>query len=331
MPVIHFRVVVLASMAVNPSELSVAELRRRFLDDGEPVSAPLLKRLRRDPRRGVRELHQKLARRRTRQRERRLHLDGLLHFERVLWRSGIERLAGVDEAGCGPLAGPVVAAAVIFPAAAVIEGIDDSKRLDPGVREVLAREIRARARAVAVGLAAVEEIDRLNIYRAALLAMRRAVEALPEPPQHLLVDARQIPGLAIPQNTFNKGDGINYSIAAASIIAKTHRDRLMEELDRQYPGYGFARHKGYCTAAHQEAIRRLGPSPVHRTSFTYLRELCGEYCALFYELQNRLGRLRQRQELAGFEAELADARSDLSEEEYRKLRLTLQRRWDQLH
>src|SRR5690606_15705237 len=122
----------------------------------------------------------------------------------------------------------------------------------------------------------------LNVYHAALLAMRRAVEALPMRPDHLLVDARTIPDLDLPQNAFHKGDGIDYSIAAASIIAKTHRDELMEKLDAQYPGYGFARHKGYATADHQAAVRRLGPSPIHRRSFTFLRELRGEYSEHFY-------------------------------------------------
>src|SRR4030095_11183112 len=125
----------------------------------------------------------------------------------------------------------------------------------------LALEIRAKASGIGVGTASVEEIDRINIYHAALLAMRRAVEALPRPPQHVLVDARTVPGVDVPQNQFNKGDGINFSIAAASIIAKTERDAMMDALDREYPGYGFASHKGYATPEHPAAITQLAPSP----------------------------------------------------------------------
>ena len=153
-------------------------------------------------------------------------------------------------------------------------------------------------------MASVEEIDRLNIYHAALLAMRRAVEALPRRPQHVLVDARTVPGVDMPQNPFNKGDGINFSIAAASIIAKTERDRMMEALDREYPGYGFASHKGYGTSEHREALLRLGPSAVHRMSFPVMHELRGEYSALFYVLKEQLEAARTRAALDELEAAL---------------------------
>jgi len=312
------------------SELSVAEIRRLLAEQERPLSPQLLRRLQRDPRRGVRQLSGSWGRRAQREKQQRKRLDALLNFERVLWRSGIERIAGVDEAGMGPLAGPVVAAAVVFAPDVAIDGIDDSKRLVPEQRERLALEIRACARGVGVGLAAVAEIDTLNVYQAGLLAMRRAVEALPEPPQHLLVDARRIPGFDLPQNQFQKGDGIDFSIAAASIIAKTHRDALMEQLDREYPGYGFARHKGYCTPEHQAAVRRLGPCPIHRQSYAFLSELCGGYSALFYRLQQQLEGLRGAAELAGFEAELKACDAQLAESELRKLRLTLGRRWKAL-
>jgi len=308
-------------------QLSVEELRRRFVQGDEPVSGQLLNRLRRDRRQGVRQIHDLLRRRVERDREERLRLDAMLNFERVLWKSGVTRIAGVDEAGVGPLAGPVVAAAVVFPPGAELAGVDDSKRLPPERREELAEEILAAAAGVAVGVADVAEIDRLNVYHAALLAMRRAVEALPEPPEHLLVDAREVPEVRCPQNRFDKGDGINFSIAAASIVAKTHRDRLMAELDRRHPEYGFARHKGYCTADHQEAIRCHGPCEVHRMSFQFIRELCGEFSDLFYELRERLGAVAARAELAAFEEGLPGHRETLAEEEYRKLRLMVTRRW----
>jgi ribonuclease HII len=268
-----------------------------------------------------------LKRRLERDRGERLRLDAMLHLERVLWSSGVQHVAGVDEAGMGPLAGPVVAAAVVFPPGSMLAGIDDSKRLPPDERDRLAESIRREAAGIGIGIAEVEEIDRLNIYRAGLLAMRRAVDALPMIPQHLLVDARRIPDLAIPQNPFDKGDGIDFSIAAASILAKTHRDRLMAELDRCHPGYGLARHKGYATAEHQRAIRRLGPSPVHRRSFTYLRELRGEYSPLFYELKQRLEGATGADGLSVCEDEIAACRGALDESEQRKLRVLLSRRW----
>ncbi|MEZ4334738.1 MAG: ribonuclease HII [Myxococcota bacterium] len=294
------------------------------------VTPQLLKSLQRDTRQGVRALYATARRRFERERDERLRLDALLNFERVLWRQGLTRVAGIDEAGTGPLAGPVVAAAVVFPPdCPPIPGIDDSKRVDPENRVRLAELIRKHA-TFGVGIASVEEIDALNVYRAALEAMRRAVEALPEAPEHLLVDAREVPGVACPQNPFLKGDGLNYSIAAASIIAKTHRDALMEQLDRAHPGYGLARHKGYATPEHQAAIRRLGPSPIHRQSFSFIRELCGEYSPAFYALQRRLDAARTAEALKQFEAAFATERATLSEDEQRKLRLVLSRRWKSL-
>ncbi|MEO7726621.1 MAG: ribonuclease HII, partial [Burkholderiales bacterium] len=169
--------------------------------------------------------------------------------------------------------------------------------------------------------------DGVNIYHAALLAMRRAIEALPVPPQHVLVDARTVPGISVPQNSFNKGDGLNYSIAAASIIAKTERDRMMEELDRLHPGYGFAAHKGYATSEHRDAVRRLGPSAVHRMSFPVIRELLGEYSADFYALQAKLQAVSTRAALGEIEQALLAAEQTLEERECRKLRLLIARRW----
>jgi ribonuclease HII len=157
--------------------------------------------------------------------------------------------------------------------------------------------------------------------------MRRAVEALPEPPQHLLLDARELPDLPIPQNRFDKGDGIDFSIAAASIVAKTHRDALMERLDRRYPEYGFARHKGYGTQEHQEAIRAHGPCEIHRLSFQFIHELCGALSERFYELRERLWAVETRRDLAAFEEALPEHRETLAEGEYRKLRLMATRRW----
>ena len=194
-------------------------------------------------------------------------LDTLLVRERALWERGRTRVTGVDEAGVGPLAGPVVAAAVVFEPGRFVSGVRDSKALSPARRETLAGEIRARSLAFAYGVVEPEEIDRLNIYRASLEAMRRAVEGLAVRPDHLLVDARTIPAIAIPQEGIVRGDATCHAIAAASILAKVYRDAAMLDLDDRFPGYGFRRHKGYPTAAHKEAIRRMGLSPIHRRSF----------------------------------------------------------------
>jgi ribonuclease HII len=190
-----------------------------------------------------------------------------LRYERRLWKEGLDAVAGVDEAGVGPMAGPVVAAAVIFSPETFIKGVHDSKQLTHEQREELFIPIRERAIAVGVGMASVLEIDRLNIYWATMLASKRALTALGLSPRHVLVDGRLIPGLELPQTRIVGGDRKSFCIAAASIIAKVTRDRMMVAYDEQYPGYGFAQHKGYCTNDHMEQLRDLGPSPIHRRSF----------------------------------------------------------------
>jgi ribonuclease HII len=197
-------------------------------------------------------------------------LATLLTRERELWAEGIERIAGVDEAGVGPLAGPVVAAAVIFPPGCGLPGVDDSKKLTPERRVALAGAIRESALVFSVALVEPEEIDRINVYQATLVAMALALDGLAVAPQHVLVDARRIPGCDLPQEAIIKGDAHCHAIAAASILAKTARDDLMRSYDRVFPGYGFADHKGYPTEAHRDAIRRLGPCAIHRLSFTLL-------------------------------------------------------------
>ncbi len=202
-----------------------------------------------------------------------------LQVERELWHRGLHLVAGVDEAGMGPLAGPVVAAAVVFSPeldaledipSSLPQGVRDSKMLTLKARERLDQEIRYTALGVGVGIVEVEEIDRINIYHAGLKAMRFALEQLPVFPEHVLVDGRSLKDLPCPCSAFIKGDRDVYSIAAASIIAKVFRDRLMIDLDQRYPEYGFARHMGYGTVAHREAIRRFGPTPIHRRSFRLL-------------------------------------------------------------
>jgi ribonuclease HII len=308
-------------------ELSIDDIRKRYVENHEPVSQRILNRLQRDSRQGVQRLYETLRKRFEKERDERVRLDAMRHFEMVLWKSGIRDIAGVDEAGVAPLAGPVVAAAVMFPPETEIPGVDDSKRLDPEARTALAEKIRAKASGVAVGIASVEEIDQVNIYHASLLAMRRAVEGLPRAPQHVLVDARTVPGIPMPQNAFNKGDGINFTIAAASIIAKTERDRMMEALDREYPGYGFATHKGYPTPDHREALLKLGRSRVHRMSFPVLHEWFGEYSPCFYALKTQLFAAQTRPALEEFENALRAQAEALTEAECKKLRLLVGRRW----
>jgi ribonuclease HII len=203
-------------------------------------------------------------------------LTRLLKFERELWDDGFEFIAGVDEAGMAPLAGPVCAGAVILPKNYRLRGLNDSKKiLDEEKREALAAHIKCDALAWAVGWAEVDEIDSLNIYRAGLLAMQRALAALVQAPDYVLVDARTIPRCPVWQRGIVHGDALSASIAAASIIAKTTRDCLLIELDGKYPGYGFAHHKGYPTPEHLRALKDLGALPIHRRSFRPVREALG--------------------------------------------------------
>ncbi len=176
-------------------------------------------------------------------------------------------LCGTDEAGRGPLAGDVYAAAVVFDEGVFIDGINDSKKLSEKKREALYDEIVSKARAYCIATASVEEIERLNILQAALLAMKRAVEGLGIIPDMAIIDGNKLPDLQCPMRTVVKGDGLSASIAAASILAKVSRDRYMKQLAKQYPEYGFDKHKGYGTKLHNEMILKYGPSPVHRMSF----------------------------------------------------------------
>lgn len=194
-------------------------------------------------------------------------INRLLRFERKLWREGFLYIAGIDEAGRGPLAGPVVAGAVIFPQSIRIQGIDDSKRLTPGKREELYSIIMNEALSVGVGVVTEKVIDQINIHQASFKAMRIALGKLSVQPVHILVDGYTIPDIRFQQTSLVKGDSRCYSIAAASIVAKVIRDRLMEHYDRLYPQYGFARHKGYCTREHFKAVQKYGYCKIHRRSF----------------------------------------------------------------
>jgi ribonuclease HII len=196
----------------------------------------------------------------------------MLHFEAQAARRGYLRVAGVDEAGRGPLAGPVVAAAVILPGGLILPNVDDSKKLTAAMRDELFEIISGEALCVGVGFGDHALVDSVNILQATISAMRDAVLSLTPAPDFILIDGISSIKLNIPQLTVKKGDSLSLSIAAASIIAKVTRDRIMVQYDALYPGYGFAAHKGYGAATHLAAIAKLGPSPIHRKSFRGVKE-----------------------------------------------------------
>jgi len=197
----------------------------------------------------------------------------MLAFEKQAMLNGYKVIAGVDEAGRGPLAGPVVSAAVVLPDNLDVPGINDSKKLSEKKREALFPVIQSHAIAFGIGMADHEEIDRINILQASLLSMKRAVEDLQITPDYLLIDGKFTINSTIDQRSVIKGDALSLSIAAASIIAKVTRDRIMADLDVQYPQYGLKKHKGYPTKAHKEAILTHGPCPVHRKSFKGVKDI----------------------------------------------------------
>ena len=227
----------------------------------------------------------------------------MLRYEGECWRQGCSRVAGVDEAGRGPLAGPVVAAAFVFSQAAAEAGfggmlarLTDSKQLTEAQREAFFLLLKETEGGEAgIGIGSVGEIDRLNILRATHLAMRRAVEALREPPDMILVDGHPVPGLPVRSRSIVKGDALSFSIAAASVVAKVTRDAMMRELDAQYPGYGLSRHKGYGTAQHIQALLELGPTPAHRRSFRPVREAIEIRERKAGRMPTAAGRLAQRE------------------------------------
>lgn len=207
--------------------------------------------------------------------------EALRRYERSLRAAGYRFIAGTDEVGCGPLAGPLVAAAVILPAGARLPGVDDSKKMTPAQRTTWAARIRDCAIAFSVQELSSTVVDEIGPYDASLRAMTLAVLALDPAADYLLIDARRLPSIKIPQEPVVHGDGHHLCIAAASVLAKVHRDAYMDELDARYPGYGFASHKGYATPEHAEALARLGPCPEHRRRYAPVREALGLQPALF--------------------------------------------------
>ncbi|MGE5544419.1 MAG: ribonuclease HII [Bacillota bacterium] len=203
-------------------------------------------------------------------------LHEMMRYERELYEQGVKYIAGVDEAGRGPIAGPVVAAAVILPQDFFLPGVDDSKRLRPSLREELSIEIKRHALAWAMGIISVHCLDEINVYQATKLAMITAISNLSKKAEHLIIDAVKLDELSIPQTPLVKGDSLSISVACASILAKVERDAIMEGYDELFPGYGFTKHKGYATREHVERLFRLGPCPVHRNSFEPVKSWSGE-------------------------------------------------------
>ena len=255
---------------------SIPELKHIFIDRGRRVPQGLVEALENDSRQGAHQLAKRIRDRRRSNRAEGQRLHSLLRFEIELWNDGYKLIAGVDEAGMAPLAGPVVAGAVILPQHYKLRGLNDSKKiLDPEIRQEMAHIIKRDAICWSFGFAEVEEIDQINIYHAGLLAMQRAFQGLSCLPDFVLVDARRIPNCPTPQRGIIRGDALSASIAAASIIAKTTRDAHMMELDSMYAGYGFASHKGYPTPEHCRVLKELGALPIHRRSFARVRQVLG--------------------------------------------------------
>ena len=234
----------------------------------ESPAMETIKLLEKDTRSGVKKLLAKYYRMLEAQQKALERAEALLLEERRLWDQGIEYIGGIDEAGRGPLAGPVAAACVILPKYFILEGVDDSKKLTAAKRDKLYDAILTHAVSCGITLIGPDRIDEINIYQATMEAMQQAVSACRVSPQYLLIDAMALKNTPIPQLSLIGGDARSQSIAAASILAKVTRDREMERLSKQFPGYGFDRHKGYCTEDHVRSIHSLGMSPAHRRSFT---------------------------------------------------------------
>jgi len=273
----------------------VPDLHRLYVEEERDLPSGGLSALKEDPRAGARAVAEKIEKRNYKAQAEGRRLSRLCAFELPLWEQGIILVGGCDEVGMAPLAGPVIAAAVILRPGTRIKGVNDSKLLTPEERDALEPEIRAQAVAVGIGRAEVIEIDSYNIYRAGLMALKRAVLALDPQPQHLLIDARRLDGMAMPQQPIIKGDAKSITIGAASIVAKVFRDRLMAQLDCEYPGYGFKDHKGYPTPDHLDALERLGACALHRRSFAPVAKKLGlipEQQELFAAPKKRAGEAR---------------------------------------
>ena len=251
---------------------TIKEIKERLatIDD---LDHPLFEELILDGRAGVQAAISKRKRELQKQVDEDLRLEKMLAYEKELYAQGIDLIAGVDEVGRGPLAGPVVAAAVILPKACKIPGLNDSKKIPKSKHKEIYEAVFQNAIAIGIGIKDNHVIDQVNIYEATKLAMMEAIGQLDPRPQHLLIDAMRL-DLPIPQTSIIKGDANSLSIAAASIVAKVTRDQMMEKFDREYPGYDFAQNAGYGTAKHLAGLDQLGATPIHRRSFEPVKSMC---------------------------------------------------------
>ena len=251
---------------------TIKEVKERLAMIDE-LDHPLFEELILDGRAGVQAAISKRKRELQKQVDEDLRLEKMLAYEKELYAQGIDLIAGVDEVGRGPLAGPVVAAAVILPKACKIPGLNDSKKIPKSKHKEIYEAVLQNAIAIGIGVKDNQVIDQVNIYEATKLAMMEAIGQLDPQPQHLLIDAMKL-DLPIPQTSIIKGDANSLSIAAASIVAKVTRDQMMEEFDREYPGYDFAQNAGYGTAKHLAGLDKLGVTPIHRRSFEPIKSMC---------------------------------------------------------
>lgn len=249
---------------MNIKKMSLKKLQNLIAERGPDVYPEVIKALGEDPRGGAQKLVKYCQARLEEWERERDRITRMYSYERQLWAMGYKLAAGLDEVGRGPLAGPVVAAAVILPGEVVLPGIDDAKRLSPRRRQELYQVIRETAVSVGVGVVHPDGIDEASVMLATYKALIKAVGDLTVQPDYLLIDALHLPNVTQPQAPVVGGDSQSCSIAAASIVAKVVRDEYMIEMDRQYPEYGFANHKGYGTAEHRAALERFGPCPIHR-------------------------------------------------------------------
>ena len=251
---------------------TIKEVKERLAMIDE-LDHPLFEELILDGRAGVQAAISKRKRELQKQVDEDLRLEKMLAYEKELYAQGIQLIAGVDEVGRGPLAGPVVAAAVILPKACKIPGLNDSKKIPKSKHKEIYEAVLQNAIAIGIGVKDNHVIDQVNIYEATKLAMMEAIGQLEPQPQHLLIDAMKL-DLPISQTSIIKGDANSLSIAAASIVAKVTRDQMMEEFDREYPGYDFAQNAGYGTAKHLAGLDKLGVTPIHRRSFEPVKSMC---------------------------------------------------------
>ncbi len=256
------------------SELTIKEIKeiKEKVNQLEEVPPELIDDLAVDDRKGVQQIARSLLRKKKERQEIEEKYNQMKRYEQELWKEGYQSVAGLDEAGRGPLAGPVVAAAVILSPEKKILGLDDSKQLSAKKREELYKVIYEQAEAVGVGSVDNNRIDEINILQATYEAMKKAIADLEWEPEYLLIDAEELPAVDIPQQGLEKGDSRSISIAAASIIAKVTRDRKLEDYHEQYPQYNFLSNKGYGTAEHINALKKHGPTPIHRTSYEVVQK-----------------------------------------------------------